>query len=194
MPLLPEATVIGLVNVTLPQASNVALALPHVALSAALHPRVIESAAVLAPKTVALVWPYTVPALMYKPPENVLLPDKIKVFVLPLPPAITRAPEPSMTPLKVKLALAVSIRIAPVPLAAMVNGLVLVAVAPVYSRVPVLPLLPRITGKALLPRVPLALTLLIVAILSVPAETVSWPEKVLAPERVRVFAPVFATP
>ena len=69
----------------------------------------------------------------------------------------------------------------------MVNFLELEAVEPVYSRVPVLlPLEPKITLLALLPNGPLELASLIVPVLSVPLATVSWPEKVFVPERVRV--------
>ena len=56
------------------------------------------------------------------------------------------------------------------------------------------PVLPRITEDALLPRVPLALSLLIVLMASVPFSTLNWPVKVLAPERVRVPEPDLVRP
>jgi hypothetical protein len=51
---------------------------------------------------------------------------------------------------------------------AIVNGLLLDAVAPVYSSVPVVPLPPNTTALALLPKTPVVLTLLTVATLKVP--------------------------
>ena len=91
-------------------------------------------------------------------------------------PVFRSAPAPSMTPLKVRVVPAVSTWKAPVPPVAMVNFLVLEAVAPVYSNVPVTPpVSPRITESALLPNSPFALALLMVSIFKVPAWTVSWP-------------------
>src|SRR2546428_10952 len=71
----------------------------------------------------------------------------------------------------------------------MVNFFVLDAVLPVYWSVPVVPLLPRTTALALLPNTPLALALLIVAILKLPVSTVSTPLKVLMPLSVNVPLP-----
>src|SRR5437870_11556358 len=72
----------------------------------------------------------------------------------------------------------------------MVNFFVLEEVpAPaVYCNVPVVPLAPSVTEFALLPRVPFALALFIVAIDNLPAVTVRAPERVLAPLSVTVPA------
>ena len=72
LPLLPEATVIGLANVP-PPAFNVASTLPLVS------PMVMTLE--FAPKAFGLVSPETVPALMVKPPVKVFAPEKTNVPV-----------------------------------------------------------------------------------------------------------------
>ena len=73
-----------------------------------------------------------------------------------------------MTPLSVSaVPLFVTLN-TPVPPVAMVKGFVLDAVEPVYCSVPVVPLAPNVTAVTLLPNTPLALALLIVAMLKVP--------------------------
>ena len=74
VPLLPEATVIGFGKVRL-SPINVALALP------------VESPRVIVPvpeppKALVLVVPLTVPALMVRPPVNVLAPDRVNCEVV----------------------------------------------------------------------------------------------------------------
>ena len=83
------------------------------------------------PKALALVRPRTVPALIVKPPVNVLAPERVRVAVALLEPLITKPPEPSITPLSVRVWPAVSIWKTPVPPAAIVNLLELEAVEPV---------------------------------------------------------------
>ena len=65
----------------------------------------------------------------------------------------------------------------------MTKGMVLEAVAPVYSNVA-----SKVT-LLLCPSVPLVLTLLIVAIAKVPLETVKPPLKLLVPDKVKVPVP-----
>ena len=69
VPLLPEATVIGLAKVNDASPINVAFALPLVS------PMVMTFE--VAPKALALVWPATVPAFIVKPPVKVFAPDKV---------------------------------------------------------------------------------------------------------------------
>ena len=84
LPLLPAATVIGLANVPANPPLSVASALP------------LESPIVIGPvpKALALVVPETVPALMVRPPEKVLAPERVTVpavffvIVTPAPPRI----------------------------------------------------------------------------------------------------------
>ena len=83
-------------------------------------------------------------------------------------PVFDNTPVPSIIPLKVRLVPAVSTWKAPIPPAAMVNFFVLDAVTPLYSKVPVVLLPPRITGDPLFPNSPLVLALLIVSIFRVP--------------------------
>src|SRR3989442_1759714 len=71
----------------------------------------------------------------------------------------------------------------------MVNFFVLDAVLPVYWSVPVAPLLPSTTALALLPKTPLALALLIVAMLKLPLSMVSTPVNVFVPLSVNVPLP-----
>ena len=78
VPLLPEATVIGLANVPSNRPCNVAAALPLVS--------PIVTTLVFAPKALALVWPSTVPALIVNPPVKVLAPLKVRV---PVPALVT---------------------------------------------------------------------------------------------------------
>ena len=105
------------------------------------------------------------------------------------------APLPPIKPESVRVVAPVVTSKAPVPPAAMVKALVLVALPPVYCSVPVCaPVLPRMTARALLPSVPLALTLLIEAMARVPSCTVNWPLKVLAPESPQVPSPLFVMP
>ena len=110
-------------------------------------------------------------------------------------PVLAKVPVPSMTPPKVRLVALSSTWNAPVPPAASVNFLLVVAVLPVNSRVPVSPpVLPRLTARALLPSGPAALSLLIVATLNVPAWMRTWPVKVLELLTVTVPAPVLVRP
>ena len=83
-------------------------------------------------------------------------------------PVLLRAPLPLITPLSVRAVPAVSTWKAPVPPVASANSSVLEALAPVYSKVPLVPLLPNVTAVALLPNTPLALALLIVPMDKVP--------------------------
>ncbi len=121
----------------------------------------------------------------------------LKVFAafndrLPAP-LFVNAPEPLITPVRVSVVAAVSIWKAPVPPAAKINCLLLVAVAPVYSNVPVVPDPPKVTPVALFPRGPFVLELLTVATLIVPAWIESCPVKVFVPERTKVLVPVLVT-
>jgi hypothetical protein len=106
-------------------------------------------------------------------------------------PVLARLPEPPIALLSVSSVPPVSIWKAPVPPVPRVNGLVLLAVAPVYSKVPVAPELPSTTAVALLPRGPGALALVIVGMASVPPNTLSVPVNVFVPLKVCVFVPVF---
>ena len=111
-----------------------------------------------------------------------MVPLKIKVPV-PVFAILPLAELSEITPLKVKLVKVVSIWKVPVSPEVMTKGMVLEVVEPVYSSVP-----SKVT-ELLLPKVPLVLTLLIVAIAKIPADTVNPPLKVLVPDKVKVPVP-----
>ena len=55
------------------------------------------------PSALAFVLAKTVPALMVNPPVKVLAPQRVRIAVALLAPLITIAPEPSITPLSVRV-------------------------------------------------------------------------------------------
>ena len=110
------------------------------ALSVAVAFRVMEPV----PSALAFVTA-SVPAFIVVPPVYVLAAERVRVPA----PDLVMAPDPSMTPLNVRLDPAVSIWKAPVPLVAIVNVFVLLAVTPVYSNAPVVLLEPKVTLQPL---------------------------------------------
>ena len=131
-----------------------------------------------------------IPADTVRPPVKLLFPDKVKTPV----PVLTKLPLDEITPLKVRSLAPLSIWTSTVAPEARTKGIVLVGESePVYSKMTVLPLLPKVT-ELLSPSVPLLLTLLMLPMARVPFETVSPPEKVLVFDKVKVPAPVLIKP